>query len=329
VTLHQFEIFAAIAKYHNLTRASQELRTSQPAMSHQMKQLQESYGVKLYSRTPRGVELTDAGKKLLLGVRPILAQVERLKTIISKKTQSQDAKVLTIVGTYAASVSLLPSLIALFRKTHGNIEIDYKVANLSEIERVLIKGEAEVGVTGTYPRSSRLAAEPYRNEKLVFLVANNHRLGHKRIISLEDLQAVPLVLPSPNGGIGTIEKKLRALEEEKGLKFIVALRCDAPQMAKEAIARKVGLGIIYEEVAKDDIKSGKFLPLKVTDFNLEGQTYITYHRDRRLTEPAKEFLDLLRRSRPKGFRKQFPVLTQREYQYPVMVMLGLATSCMW
>jgi hypothetical protein len=72
--------------------------------------------------------------------------------------------------------------------------------------------------------------------------------------------------------MGSIEKQLRGLEEEKGLKFSVALRCEGPQAAKEAIARRVGLGIIYEEGAKDDIKRGKFTALKVHDFRLQGQT---------------------------------------------------------
>jgi len=311
MTLHQFQIFAAIAKYGNLTRASQEVRTSQPAMSHQMKQLQGFYGVKLYLRTARGIELTDEGRALLLVVRPVLAQVERLRTIFSKPIQTEQAKLLKIAGTYAASVALLPALIARFRKTHPQIEIDHKVANLSEIERVILRGDAEVGLSASRPRSSQLAVEPFRTERPVFLVANNHWLARKKVISLQDLQTVPLVIPGTSNGMGAIEKQLRALEEEKGLNFNVALRCEAPQAAKEAIAKKVGLGIIFEEVAIEDIKRGKFTALKVHDFRLQGQTYITYHRDRVLSKPAKEFLDLLRRSRPKGFDRQFPVVDEQ------------------
>jgi hypothetical protein len=62
--------------------------------------------------------------------------------------------------------------------------------------------------------------------------------------------------------MSAIEKQLRALKEEKGLKFTVALRCEAPQAAKEAIARRVGLGIIYEDVAKEDIKHGRSMAIE-------------------------------------------------------------------
>jgi DNA-binding transcriptional LysR family regulator len=240
-----------------------------------------------------------------------LAQVERLKTIFSKPIQTEQPKLLKIAGTYAASVSLLPAVIARFRKIYPSVEIDQRVANLSEIERVILRGEAEIGLSANSPRSSQLAVEPYRTERVVFLVANNHWLARKKVISSRDLQSVSLVIPGTGNGMCAIEKQLRALGDEKGLKFNVALRCEAPQAAKEAIAKRVGLGIIFEEEAKDDIKQGKFTVLKVHDFRLHGQTYITYHRYRNLSDPANKFLDLLRRSRPKKFRNQANLINQQ------------------
>jgi len=310
MTLHQFEIFTAIAKYRNLSRASLELNVSQPSVSQQMKLLQKNYGAKLFTRTARGVELTEAGRRFLAGIQPILAQVARLKTLVPRQTDSLETKVLNIAGSYAASASLLPTLIARFRKTHPRIEIDHKVANLGDIERLILKGQAEIGLTTVYPKSSQIAVEPYRKERLLFLVSNTHRLAPKRAISLREFQRVPLIIPEPNGGIGTIERDLQTLEE-RGLTFDIALRCEAPSAAKEAIARKVGLGIVYKDVVKDDIKRGMFKALTVRDFKMDGQTYIIYHRERAVSEPAREFLDLLRRSRPKQFREQASLFTKR------------------
>jgi DNA-binding transcriptional LysR family regulator len=310
MTLHQFEIFTAIAKYRNLSRASIELNLSQPSVSQQMKQLQKNYGARLFARRARGVELTDAGRRFLAGIQPILAQVARLKMRVPRQTDSPEAKVLVIAGTYAVSASLLPTLIAGFRKSHPRVEIDHKVANLGDIERLILKGQAEIGLTTVYPKSSQVAVEPYRKERLLLLVSSAHRLAGKTAISLREFQRVPLIIPEPNGGIGTIERDLHALEE-KGLTFDIALRCEAPSAAKEAIARKVGLGIVYKDVAKDDIKRGMFKALKVRDFKLEGQTYIIYHGERSVSKPAREFLDLMRRSRPKRFREQGALFAKR------------------
>ena len=315
MTLHQFEIFTAIAKYGNLSRASLELNVSQPSVSQQMKLLQKNYGAKLFARTARGVDLTDAGRRFLAGIQPILAQVARLKTFVPRQTDSPEAKVLVIAGTYAASASLLPTLIARFRKTHPRIEIDHKVANLGDIERLVLKGQAEIGLTTVFPKSPRIAVEPYRKELLLFLVSNTHRLARKRAISLREFQRLPLIIPEPNGGIGTIERDLHALEE-KGLRFDIALRCEAPSAAKEAIARKVGVGIVYKDVAKDDIKRGMFKALRVRDFKLEGRSYIIFHDERSVSKPAREFLDLMRRSRPKRFREQASLFAKRSAAVP-------------
>jgi DNA-binding transcriptional LysR family regulator len=229
---------------------------------------------------------------------------------VPRRTDSLEVRVLTVAGTYAASASLLPSLIARFRKTHGRIEIDHKVANVGDIERLILKGQAEIGLTTVYPKSSQIAAEPYRKERLLFLVSNTHRLAPKRAISLREFQRVPLIIPEPNGGIGTIQRNIHTLEE-KGLTFDIALRCEAPSAAKEAIARKVGLGIVYKDVAKDDIKRGMFKALKVRDFKLEGQSYIIYHGERAVSKTAREFLDLMRRSRPKQVREKVPLFIKR------------------
>ena len=78
MTLHQFTIFAAIVKHGNITRASQELHISQPAVSKQMRLLQEQYGAKLFLRCGRGVSLTLAGERFRTAVSPILKQVRLL-----------------------------------------------------------------------------------------------------------------------------------------------------------------------------------------------------------------------------------------------------------
>jgi hypothetical protein len=71
------------------------------------------------------------------------------------------------------------------------------------------------------------------------------------------------------------------------------------------------LGIVYKDVAKDDIKRGMFKALKVRDFKLEGQSYIIYHGERAVSKTAREFLDLMRRSRPKQVREKAPLFIKR------------------
>jgi DNA-binding transcriptional LysR family regulator len=142
MTLHQFTIFAAIAKHGSLTRASQELHITQPCVSHQMRLLQEKYGAKLYTRAGNGVDLTNAGRHFLAAVSPILEQVRRLET--SGKAVAPDPDLLVVGGTYSSSTILLPSLLSRFKKSHPEMQIDFRTNNGLEIEHLLLKGSIEI-----------------------------------------------------------------------------------------------------------------------------------------------------------------------------------------
>ena len=77
MTLNQFTLFAAVAKHLNVRKASEELRVSQPSVSQQLKQLEDRYGLKLYRRLSKGIEITEQGQAFLRNITPILEQVAK------------------------------------------------------------------------------------------------------------------------------------------------------------------------------------------------------------------------------------------------------------
>src|SRR5687767_6222095 len=127
MTLQQFRIFSAIAKSGNLTKAAVELRTSQPAISHQLKLLRESYGAILYIRTPFGIALTPAGEGLLAKIGPILDLVGRLKSGHGLNvTRNAVREVLRVGGIESASAQLLPVVFAQFRAGYPNVALEFR-----------------------------------------------------------------------------------------------------------------------------------------------------------------------------------------------------------
>jgi DNA-binding transcriptional LysR family regulator len=108
MALNQFTFFAAIAKHGSLTRASQELRISQPSVSQQLRVLERDSGVKLYRRGGKGIELTEAGRLFLSRIEPILEQVEQIKSIFPLREEGAETGRLKIGGTFGPSTLLLP-----------------------------------------------------------------------------------------------------------------------------------------------------------------------------------------------------------------------------
>jgi DNA-binding transcriptional LysR family regulator len=295
MTLHQFTIFAAIAKHGSLTRASQQLHLTESCVSQQMRLLQEEYRARLYNRVARGVELTNAGRNFLTVILPILEQVNRLTTSCGKAV-TLDADLLVVGATYSASTILLPSLLSRFKKSHPEIQIDFRSNNGAEIERLLLKEKIEIAITTRLPSSRRIMAEPFRRERLVLVVSRSHPLARAREIALHDLESTPLLVRSSGGRDGATVKRLKALLEEKGIKVTIGMRFESPSAMKEAIQRKMGIGLLYEEVARYDLQRHQFKEIKLRGLKLEVQSCIVYLKEKLLSKPAEEFLKLLRSS---------------------------------
>jgi LysR family transcriptional regulator, low CO2-responsive transcriptional regulator len=296
MTLNQFTFFAAIAKHGSLTKASQELRISQPSISQQLRLLERDSGVKLYRRNGKGIELTEAGWLFLSRISPILEQVAQIKSAFSQQKVGAEIGHLKIGGTFGSSSLLLPSLAARFKKTHSEIEIELRTRSAQRLEPLLLSGHVEIAVSTHRPHHSELAWEPFRRERMVLFVSSAHPLARKRKVTLVDVQAFPLVIRSIRGVQGATVRLLNELAGQ-GLKFNIGMRCEVPDAIKEAVKKNAGIGIVFEDVVKREVERGEFKILKGHGLMLESDTYILYRADRPLSALGQEFLTLLRKAR--------------------------------
>jgi DNA-binding transcriptional LysR family regulator len=112
MTLNQFSSFAAVAKHLNLTKASTELRVSQPSLSLQLKQLEDHYGTKLYRRLSKGIEITEAGQLLLRKIMPILDEVAQLERGFKPRQAIVAQAILRTGGTFNTCSVLLARVVS-------------------------------------------------------------------------------------------------------------------------------------------------------------------------------------------------------------------------
>ncbi len=233
--LNQFAFFAAIAKHGNLTRASEELHVSQPSISQQLRVLERDYGAKLYRRNGKGIELTEAGRLFLTRIAPVLEQVADIKKLFTLPGARAETSRLGIAGTFNPSTLLLPGLATRFKKKHPEIAIELRTGTPHQLEQLLVKSQAKIGVSTHAPRHPALAWERFRREKQVLFVAPAHPLARKSKVTLSEVQAFPLVIRSPGTG-GATFKLLNELVGQ-GLKFTIGMRCEAYEQPEESLCR--------------------------------------------------------------------------------------------
>ncbi len=293
MTLDHLRVFATVAKHQNVTRASKELRISQPAVTKHLRLLEETYNAKFYTRGGAGLELTQIGRDFFRAVRQFLKHHERLQETVRDAVARSKTTPLTVGGSYSPSVSLLPSLVADFKTSHPNVEVKLHTGSKLAIERMVVNSEIDIAVVTGTPSSRALAIETFRREPLVVCVLKTHPLARKRHLSFQDIECVPLAIRKAAGKAGTAEQFLQSLKRN-GLKPNVAMRCDSPEAVKAFVRTKMGIGILFQETVEPELKSGEFKMLNFLEHNLEGQIFLIYAKNRSLSVAAEEFLKFLR-----------------------------------
>jgi DNA-binding transcriptional LysR family regulator len=264
---------------------------SQPAISKQLKNLEREYGVRLFEREGVTGQLTDAGRTLLRHVKLILVQLDAIKQKIRHPITLTGTEPLKIAGSFASSALLLPSVLAIFKRKHRNTPIVLRTGTTRDAKRMLLNSVVEIAVLNAIPTDVNIFSEPFREEKLVLFAAPTHPLAKKVQLSVSDLNTATLVTP---GKASTVDRFLKDLGEE-GIKTKIAIRCGTPESVKTIVKKGVGVGILFKDLVAPEIKDKIFKQLVVPGLTLKVQSYIIYYKDRPLSSPADQFLNLLRK----------------------------------
>lgn len=298
VTLNQFSSFAAVAKHLSVSKASAELRVSQPSISLQLKQLEDHHGQKLYRRTSKGVEITDAGQSFLRKIGPILEQVAELERELRQPESKSPRPALIVGGTFSASAVLLPGLLARFRALHPHAEMEFQTSTSEKLERLVARDAMQLAVTDRRPIVQGLDCESLRAEKVLVFARPDHPLAQRPSVDLSEVLSEPLIVRGGKGISGATQHALKKLKEQ-GRTVRIGMVCDGPAAIKAAVRQNMGIGIAFTDSIKLEIEAGEFGVLKVKDFEIQAESFVVYANNRSLPALAREFLELLREVRRK------------------------------
>jgi LysR family transcriptional regulator, low CO2-responsive transcriptional regulator len=289
MTLHQLRIFESVARHLNVTRASQELHMSQPAVSQQLRLLEEEYDAKFVVRIGQGVELTERGRAFLDVVRPIITQIAEVESTFKANSNEKKPNFLRVGGSRNHTITVLPETLRSFKKNHHWVQFALESNDSYAIEQHVLNGEVEIAIINHPSNFDQIAYEPYKEMEIVaFALAKSPLTGKK--VSLEELSQTPLVVRRQST---TLRELLRL-----GYKPNIAVECDVSEAVKAAVQRELGVGILYRDTVEADLKNRNLKLLHVPDLEaIRTQSFIIYNRSKPLSAIAQDFLYVLQESR--------------------------------
>ncbi len=286
---HLLRSFLHVAELGNLSRASERLHLSQPALSRQIKQLESGLGVALFARTGRGVRLTQAGAILAAKARPILLQLDGLASEVSASAQEVTGNVRLAVPP-SFGVGLTIDILESYRARYPKVHVEVSVALSGAVQDGLLEDRLDVGVLYPPMRSRSLESETLWTEQLDLVGAPG--LFSSVPISFAQALSYPLLLPSRPHGLRLVVEGYAA---QHGGALQVELEVNSLRMLVEMLHRGLGVAFLPRRAVSAELEAGLVSAVSVHLPVLRRQTALAWSAQRPLTQATQLLRDQIRK----------------------------------
>ena len=247
----RLQVFFTVAKLLSFTKAAETLHMTQPAVTFQVRQLEEHFNTRLFDRTHNRISLTEAGANVYEYAEKIFELYSEMTNMIKEMTGEIGGS-LTIGASTTIAEYMLPSLLGDFRNKYQEVVIHLKVSNTEGIVSMVENNVIDLGVVEAPVGNKNLVVEHCRNDKLVVIVPNNHPLASQPVVKVEQLLEYPFICREE--GSGTREVIEDYVNHGYGRKdgLNVAMELGRPEAVKGAVEAGMGISIVSEAtIAKE------------------------------------------------------------------------------
>ncbi len=292
-TLRQLEIYAAVARTRSLTRAAAEVHLTQPAVSMQLRQLEDAVGVALTEPAGRGIQLTDAGREFAEHAEEVLERVEHLEELAARWKGVRSGRIR--LGVVSTAKYFIPKLLARFLKEHPGVDFRMTIHNREEIVEELRANTIDFAIMGRPPEAIECVATPFAPNPLAIVASPEHPLSRRRRIAPAELAGEAFIVREPGSGTRAAMERYFASQR---LKWRTSMEMASNESIKQAVIAGLGLGFLSLQTVRSELAAGRIVALDVQGLPVERQWYAVRRASRRLVPAAEAFGEFLVREAP-------------------------------
>jgi len=285
----QLEVFLAVAREKSFSRAAHSLHRTQPAVSQAIRRLEDELGESLFDRSSKDGSMTAAGHVLFDFAQQMLNLRHHAHTAIRELRDLHRGKLSLSANEYTVT-SLLP-LIPIFRARHPHIKIEVKRSLASSIPQEILSREVEIGVVTFKPTDQNIQAVPVATDELALVVAPDHPLAAKKVVSVRELGAETFI--AHNVSSPYRERVIKTFEKYR-TPLNISMELPTLEAIKRLVESGMGVALIPRLSAQTEIARKQLVGLTVREMRLERKLHLIFRKGGNLSHAAKAFLTVAR-----------------------------------
>jgi LysR family transcriptional regulator, low CO2-responsive transcriptional regulator len=283
-TLRQLQVFESVARHLSHSRAAKELYLSQPAISMQLKQLEQNIGLPLIEQVGKQLHLTEAGRELLHYSRSILQQVQEMGAVFSEMKGLEHGQLnISVVST---ANYFMPQLLAKFIQLHPKIHVSLSVANRDTVIRQLADNIADLAIMGQPPEGADMVSQAFMPNPLVVIAAPDHPLAKQKKIQPRQLAKETFLLRERGSGTRGVVERFFAGHR---LPLPAHMEMDTNEAIKQSVSAHIGIGIISRHGIEMELETSRLCILDAVGFPIVRDWHIVHRKNKRLSTAAHAF----------------------------------------
>ena len=283
----QLEIFLEVARLSSFSRAAEKRFRTQPAISSQIRALEEEVGARLLDRSGGRVSLTGAGKLFFKYSEDTLEQRRIILTAIAE-TESVPRGEIIVGANEGTCLHILPEVFAQFRQDYPDVAVGIKRADYARILESILENAVDFGVVSLPVTDNRLQVVMIHRDELVVITPPGHPLAGKKSATVAQVAVYPLVVPKA----GHTRDALNALFYDHHVKPRFAMEMDSSELLKRFVAADVGVGFIARSNIQEDIRANALAAVALADGQIRRDLALVFRKDKVLSRAAQAFIDI-------------------------------------
>ncbi|GAC1431613.1 MAG: LysR family transcriptional regulator [Terriglobales bacterium] len=283
----QLETFLEVARLSSFSRAAEKRFRTQPAISSQIRSLEDEVGAKLLDRSGGKVSITESGKLFQKYAEETLDARKAVLVAIAE-TERVPRGAIMVGANEGTCLHILPEVFAEFKKQYPDVAVNIKRSDYARILECVIDNSVDFGVISLPIHDPRLTQVLIHRDELIIIAPPNHPLAKLKSATVGEVAKYPLVVPK----LGHTRDGLDGLFRERKLKPRYAMELDSSELLKRFVAADVGVGFIARSNVQEDVRANVLAAITMSDAKIRRDLALVFRKDKALSRAALAFIDI-------------------------------------